>query len=353
MSGTSLDGADAVLIDWQSRETKGFASQRFAPDLRADLLSLCTPGPDELTRSANAANQLARVYAETTLELFDKAGVRSRDVKAIGCHGQTVRHHPDLGFTIQLQNPALLAELTKVTVVADFRSRDIAAGGQGAPLVPAFHDGAFRAEDHDRAVINIGGISNITMLPRRAAAAGFDCGPGSVLMDGWIARHLNQDFDRGGAWASEGSLIPALLASFLADPFFALPPPKSTGRERFNLAWLDAKVRSDQLAQDVQATLLELTARGIADSLTHHFGGCDEAYLCGGGADNVELVARLGALLPTIPFRRTDDLGIPAQQVEAAAFSWLAKHAIERQPIDLTSVTGARHPSILGAIYPA
>ena len=351
MSGTSLDGADAILVDWKSRQTKGFASAEFEPDLRAELLGLCAPGDDELTRAGIISIRLAHVYAGLVKKLLADANVARGDVAAIGCHGQTVRHHPELGFTIQIQNPALLAELTNISVVADFRSRDIAAGGQGAPLAPAFHRGAFHSANHHRAVVNIGGISNITFLPRDGRLSGFDCGPGNVLMNGWIQRHQGLEFDRDGAWASSGTVIRDLLAQCRADPYFDMPPPKSTGRERFNLSWLDIKVQPQHSARDVQATLLELTAGGIAEALKRHFPACEEVYLCGGGADNAALVARLKGLLAGIAIGRTDALGIPAQQVEAAAFSWLAKCAVQRRAIDLADVTGARHPSILGAIY--
>jgi anhydro-N-acetylmuramic acid kinase len=353
MSGTSLDGVDAILVDWASNRTIGFASTPFPAALRKDLLALCTPGQSEIARASVAGNQLARIYAETTKQLLRQTSTDAAEVKAIGCHGQTVRHHPELGFTVQLQNPALLAELTTITVVADFRSRDIAAGGQGAPLVPAFHVGVFGDSNADRAIVNVGGIANITLLPRNGTVLGFDCGPGNILMDGWIQRHLAQDFDRGGAWAASGVVIPSLLESCLSDPFFSSPPPKSTGRERFNLQWLDTQLRDGHAANDVQATLLELTARGIADSLHERRSGVDAAYVCGGGAENSTLMLRLKALLPSIEVTKTDVLGIPAQQVEAAAFSWLARQAINRHPIDLRRVTGSSHPTVLGAIYPA
>lgn len=353
MSGTSLDGADAILVDWRERRTLGFASADFPPELRAALFSLCVSGDDELVRAAQASNQLALLYADAVRKLLAEAGIDNSQIKAIGCHGQTVRHHPELGFTIQIQNPALLAELTRISVVADFRSRDIAAGGQGAPLAPAFHRGAFHSADRHRAVINIGGIANVTALPRDGRLCGFDCGPGNVLMNGWIERHRGQAFDRDGEWASGGSVIPDLLSICLADPYFQALPPKSTGRERFNLAWLDAKLQPDFSTQDVQATLLELTASSVTESLQRYFPECEEVYLCGGGAANKALAARMAAMLPGVALGKTDSLGIPAQQVEAAAFSWLAKCSVEHHAIDLSGVTGALHPNILGAIYPA
>src|SRR5450759_241343 len=354
MSGTSLDGADAALVDLKDKpQVLEFASTRFSDPLRALLLRLNQPAENDLHTAALAANELAKVYAATLEKLLDKAKVRPADICATGCHGQTVRHRPDLGFTIQLQNPALLAELTNITVVADFRSRDIAAGGQGAPLVPAFHEWVFRHATHDRAVVNIGGISNITLLLRGHCASGFDCGPGNMLMDAWSSRSLGQHFDAGGKWAASGNIIAALLDSMLDEPYFAESPPKSTGRDLFSLQWLERKLDPNYRTQDIQATLLELTARVIANDIAHHAPLCTEVYLCGGGAQNKALVARLGGLLSSMEVHKTDRLGIPAQQVEAVAFAWLAQQAMNGKSIDLTLITGARHPAILGAIYPA
>jgi anhydro-N-acetylmuramic acid kinase len=354
MSGTSLDGADAVLVDLQHQpRVLGFASTRFPEPLRALLLRLSQPAESDLHTAALAANELARIYAATLQKLLRKAKIQPADVRAAGCHGQTIRHRPDLGFTIQLQNPALLAELTSIAVVADFRSRDIAAGGQGAPLVPAFHESVFRDTKHDRAIVNIGGISNITLLLRGESALGFDCGPGNMLMDIWSSRGLGCRFDAGGKWAASGDVIAPLLEAMLDERYFAQSPPKSTGRDLFDVKWLEQKLDPNYRAQDVQATLLELTARVIANDIARHAPRCAAVFLCGGGAQNNALVGRLGGLLRGVEVRKTDQLGIPAQQVEAVAFAWLAQQSIDGRAVDLTRVTGARHPAILGAIYPA
>lgn len=354
MSGTSLDGADAVLVDLQgSPRVLGFASLPFPDDLRKVLLGLHLPAHNELHDALLAANALSRLYADTVSKLLRMAGIERKGVHAIGCHGQTIRHHPELGYTLQLQNPALLAELARITVVADFRSRDIAAGGQGAPLVPAFHDKVFRSMTVDRTVVNIGGISNITFLLRSHPATGFDCGPGNMLMDAWIKRHLNRDFDIDGNWAAGGKAIPALFEALHSDAYFHTPPPKSTGRDHFNLAWLEDKMTPHYAAQDVQATLLELTAQAIAREAVRHASSCAEMYLCGGGALNGALKARLQELLSGVSVQATSQLGIPELQVEAIAFAWLAQQALDGNALDLTNISGALHPAMLGAIYPA
>lgn len=355
MSGTSLDGVDAVLCDFAGVRpiTLGFECSPFPAALRSELLALTSPGNNELDRAGVAANQLAHLYAATVNRLLAGTHTSPQQVRAIGCHGQTIRHRPEMGFSLQLQNPALLAELTGVTVVADFRNRDLAAGGQGAPLVPAFHNGLFRDPQRCRTIVNIGGISNISVLNRNQPVFGFDCGPGNVLMDAWIQMHLNEPFDDSGRWASMGRVLPAFLDGLLTEPYFRRPPPKSTGRELFTLSWLRSFINKSYSPVDVQATLLELAVQTITHDVVKYCPRCQELFICGGGAQNVTLMTRLSALLPDMAVSSTETLGIPAMQVEALAFAWLAQQTIENKPLDLTAVTGAKHPTILGAIYPA
>lgn len=355
MSGTSLDGADAVLADFSAPRPRSIACATiaFPEDLRQRLLALSRPGSDGLDTAGESSMQLAEIYAQATHDALRAAGITAGEVAAIGCHGQTVRHRPERGFTIQLNDPARLAERTGIDVVADFRRRDMAAGGQGAPLVPAFHEAVFRDPAIARVVVNIGGISNATTLVPGQAVAGFDCGPGNLLMDGWARRHLDQPFDRDGAWAAGGQVDPALLGRCLDEPYFSLPPPKSTGRELFDAGWLERRLRDAAPAQDVQATLLELTAVAIVQSADRFCGRPAEFYLCGGGARNARLAARIAQLAAPRPVQATDVLGMPSGQVEALAFAWLAMKCVRREPVDLTGATGAAHPCILGAIHPA
>jgi anhydro-N-acetylmuramic acid kinase len=353
MSGTSLDAIDAVLADFSAapRLIKSHHLSFPAP-LRATLLALNQSGADELHRAAIAGNDLARLYADCVHGLLETAGVNTGAVAAAGCHGQTVRHNPGAGYTIQLVNGALLAELSSLRVVCDFRSRDIAAGGQGAPLVPAFHRAVFGSAQTNRVIVNIGGMANITWLPRSGEITGFDCGPGNVLLDSWIARHSGAPYDHAGQWAMRGKVSPDLLTMLLAHPFFALAPPKSTGRETFNEDWLRNALRGGETAEDVQATLLELTATSIASAIDRYCAGATEIYACGGGARNVALLKRLQTVLPRQKIDVTDKLGIAAECVEALAFAWLAKRAIEGEAGNVPSVTGARGSRVLGAIYP-
>jgi anhydro-N-acetylmuramic acid kinase len=354
MSGTSMDGMDAVLVDLQTApKLLHHAHQPFSPQLRATLLALNEPGSDELHRAALAANALALGYATVVRTLLAQAHVTADRVAAIGCHGQTVRHHPESGYTLQLVNGALLAELASIRVVCDFRSRDIAAGGEGAPLVPAFHRAVFGHPQQSRAVVNIGGIANITSLPTQGGVIGFDCGPGNVLMDGWIMAHQGAAFDADGAWAAAGTTLPELLERLLAHEFFERSPPKSTGREMFNLQNLKPMLTGNERPVDVQATLCELTATTIARALTAHCADAGAVYLCGGGARNNTLRKCLAALLPERCVAVTDELGIAAESVEAAAFAWLAQRALAGEPGNLPQVTGARGLRVLGAIYPA
>ena len=354
MSGTSLDGIDAVLADLGIDPPRLLAHrhQAYTSGMRRELLALNQPGDNELQRAALTANELARGYADAVRALLEEYPA-ARAVKAIGCHGQTVRHRPADGYTVQLVNGALLAELTGIEVVCDFRSRDIAAGGQGAPLVPAFHHAMFADRSAHRAIVNIGGIANLTDLPTAGAVTGFDCGPGNLLLDAWAQRHLNQPLDRDGAWARSGRSIPVLLARLRADEYFRRAPPKSTGRDKFNLDWLTRGLAGSEQPADVQATLLALTAVEIADAIGNFVADTQEVYLCGGGARNAALVALLTQQLAPRKVAATDALGVAAEHVEAFAFAWLARQALHSQPGNLPAVTGARGARILGAIYPA
>ena len=362
MSGTSLDGVDAVLVDFDGPQAKvlGHRSAPMPTALRAELLALNSTTDNELHRAALAANGLVRLYADQVGILLAQCGIAADAVKAIGAHGQTVRHRPQefdgTGYTLQLNNPSLLAELCSITVVADFRSRDVAAGGQGAPLVPPFHQAFFGKADQTLAVLNIGGISNITLLdPTKPNLLGFDCGPGNALMDGWCLRHTGQDFDDAGRWGAQGKVHGALLAKLFDEPFFTKPPPKSTGRDLFNGSWLADKLAgmTAVLPQDVQATLAELTAVSCASSLLDNSTNCKTLVVCGGGALNDFLMARLQAALPNCRVTSSAELGLPPLQVEATAFAWLARQTIRGQTSSLKSVTGALGARILGGIYPA
>ena len=355
MSGTSLDGVDAVLADFTAAKPRVLAHvhRSFPPPLREELLALTASGADEIERSGAASLMLADLYAECVAVTLAVAHVSPGDVCAIGAHGQTIRHCPGVGFTVQLNAPARLAEHTAIDVVADFRSRDLAAGGQGAPLVPAFHAAVFAAPE-PRAVVNIGGISNITFLPTGdATPLGFDCGPGNVLLDLHAARHLAEAFDRDGAFARSGQLNKVLLDRLLAEPFLEMPPPKSTGRELFSVAWLDASLNGVSAPpRDVQHTLTVFTARCIADALKRWCAPARDVVVCGGGTRNRALMDALQAALAPRPVLTSDAHGIPADQVEALAFAWLARRCMRRETGSLPTVTGARGARVLGAIYP-
>lgn len=355
MSGTSLDGIDAVLVDLSQPRIKQLAKYYLPFDhaLRKDLLALHLPARNELHQAQIIGNHLARLYALAAKELLDLASLTAAEISAIGCHGQTVRHCPEHGYTLQIGNAALLAELTNITVINDFRNRDIAAGGQGAPLVPAFHDKILRHPDIHRVIVNIGGISNLTNLAPGQSTSGFDCGPGNLLMDAWCMRHLNKPYDKDGEWAATGEVITALLDKIVAEPFFSQPPPKSSGRDLFNHAWLNSKLQGNEPPADVQATLLELTCLTISSAVQQHCVGATEIYLCGGGAHNQTLLNRLALLLPNCNVQTTNTLGIDGDFLEAIAFAWLAQQTLNGKPANLPLVTGAKHPCILGAIYPA
>jgi anhydro-N-acetylmuramic acid kinase len=355
MSGTSLDGADAALVDFSAGtpRTLAFATVPFTDELRDRILALSTAGTDSLELSGIVSSELADLYARAVEAVLAGGGVDRTAVAAIGCHGQTVRHRPDLGFTIQLNDPARLAELTGIDVVADFRRRDMAAGGQGAPLVPAFHEAVFRHPSRSRAVVNIGGISNVTWMPASGRTLGFDCGPGNVLLDGWARKHIGAQFDEDGKWASAGRTDTGLLSRLLDEPFLKSPPPKSTGRELFRLEWLEERLPADYRTADVQSTLTDFTAHSIVGAIDRFCPSTDEIFLAGGGARNGALVSRIRGLARGRPVAPTDTLGVPTAHVESMAFAWLAMKCIRREPVDLTAVTGARNPRVLGAIYAA
>lgn len=366
MSGTSLDGVDGGVLEPGANPIR-VRHAHHAPmpaDLRRELLALNTPGPNELHLAALATNWLMQCHAQVVHELLTSSGLQPNDITAIGIHGQTVRHMPGpvgavvnahqpwSAYSIQLCNPALLAELCGIPVIADFRSRDIAAGGQGAPLVPAFHRAVFGRHGKLVAVVNIGGMANATLIGPEGEVSGFDTGPGNVLMDLWCEKYTGHAFDKDGQWAASGVSHATLLAELLAEPFFSLRGVRSTGRDLFNSAWLNAHLadHASVSAADVQATLLELTAHSIAQALPE---GLDSCVVCGGGALNRVLLGALQRHLGCTPVIPSDAVGMPAMQVEAAAFAWLAAQCWHGLPGNVPGGTGARGPRVLGAIYPA
>ena len=357
MSGTSLDGVDGVLIDFAADgalRLRGHQHEPFVASLRDELLALNSSGADELHRAALAAQGVAQTYASVVSALLFGGGTAACDVRAIGAHGQTVRHRPDVRYTLQLLDGALLAESAGIDVVCDFRSRDVAAGGQGAPLAPAFHAAAFGSPTEARALLNWGGIANLTLLAPGAEPIGFDGGPANALLDGWCRRHTGAAFDDDGRWAASGRPSKPLLAALLAEPWLDTPPPKSTGRDLFNLDWLDAHLSGVVAAPaDVQATLAAFTVETTAIHFERHTAAARKLFVCGGGARNGELMRLLAARLPGVGVETTSALGVPVDQVEAAAFAWLAREFVEGRPANRPAVTGARGPRRLGALYPA
>lgn len=360
LSGTSADGIDAALVDFTQPQPKVIAThyEPYSSTLREKIFQLCQQGDNEIQRMGELDVILGKAFAQAATSLLAKQSISAETVKAIGSHGQNIRHHPHQQhrFTMQIGDPNTIAAETGITTVADFRRKDMAHGGQGAPLVPAFHQHVLASSTTHRAIVNIGGIANVTLLPKNnpGPIIGFDTGPGNVLSDMWIHTHQQTSHDKNGDWGAQGKVCDTLLNTLLADAYFHLPPPKSTGREYFNLAWLQMHLKTLQTtvsAVDVQATLIELTARAILLSIRNYLQD-GEILVCGGGVHNVFLMRRLSELAsPSFTVASTQKYGIDPDWVEAMAFAWLARQTMNRQPGNLPSVTGAKKAAVLGGVY--
>ena len=354
MSGTSLDGIDVVLIKVAKNKITliDFIHKPYSKSLIHHLLLIQQPGHDDLEKSI----QLGLVHAKLTSSIINlmlkNTNIIAKDIRGIGYHGQTIRHQPKKKFSVQIGNAHWLAEKTNISVVSDFRNRDIVAGGEGAPLVPGFHQHVFSSRSKNRVIVNIGGISNLSYLTTDNKINGFDCGPGNLLLDYWIKNNMGKNYDHQGRWSSNGDTIPSLLSAFLEEPFFNKKPPKSTGRDLFNENWLEKFNLNHERPVDVQRTFLELTAISISSSIKKYCKKADQIFLCGGGSKNLFLKKRLGELT-ALPINDTDILGIPSQSVEAVAFGWLANQALDNIPNNSPSITGSIGSRILGVTYPA
>ncbi|GAA0795441.1 anhydro-N-acetylmuramic acid kinase [Marinobacterium sediminicola] len=359
MSGTSLDSVDAVLVSFVPEfQLHASLSYPLPATLRQQILTLNHCGPNEIDQLGSLDVALGRLFADAANALLTHSNFLAKQVCAIGSHGQTIRHRPERHFSLQIGDPSCIAEQTGITTVADFRRRDLAAGGQGAPLVPAFHQALFGKPGQDRVVVNLGGMANITLLPGHEdlPVLGYDTGPGNVLMDSWIRQQRGLDYDRDGNWASSGQVQPELLKRMLEHPYFQRKPPKSTGREQFDLPWLQQMLDTLDEApspENIQATLLELTAVSLAQAIDQHGLNHPRLFLCGGGSHNRALQNRLQHHLPDTEITSTEALGLAPDWVEAAAFAWFAMRTLNRQTSSLAAVTGAQGNRILGAIYPA
>lgn len=358
MSGTSADAVDLVIVDFKDNKIELFGNHSFplSSDIRQQIHALSTPNHNEIDRLGELDQQLGKLFAESINQLLHTYQLTAQHLIAVGSHGQTIRHRPPgtltHPFTLQIGDPNVIAELTGITTVADFRRRDMAAGGQGAPLVPAFHQAVFHNQIVDRVVVNVGGMANITWLPTSGKTLGFDTGPGNVLMDAWILQHLGKAYDANGDWAASGKVNSDLLQDLLAHPFFHQPAPKSTGREAFNVEWLTHELAEKPVsAVDVQATLLALTAHTIANDINKLTTAACEVFVCGGGAYNLKLMDELSHLLPSSKVASTAKLGIAPEWIEAMAFAWLARQTMLRKNGNLSAVTGAKHEVILGGVY--
>lgn len=352
MSGTSVDGIDAVLVDFSRPQPQlvGTYYQEFASDLRQSILALCHPGEDEINRLGKLDVTLGKAFAHVVNTLLENHSIKPKAIRAIGSHGQTIRHHPYHQFTLQIGDPNIIAAHTGITTIADFRRRDLAYEGQGAPLVPAFHQMIFAKKNLNRIVLNLGGIANVTLLFGNEKILGFDTGPGNTLLDAWAEQHIHEPCDKNGEWAAQGKLCPDLLQQLLSDSFFQLPAPKSTGREYFNLSWLNSFLSKSYSPIDVQTTLVELTAKSIIDAVNRHMSE-GEILICGGGVYNAFLVERIRQLAPSFWVDSTQKFGVDPDWVESMAFAWLAKQTLEGKTGNITAVTGAKKASILGGVY--
>lgn len=352
MSGTSLDGIDVAVVDFSKTPLTLIATEKYAipAELKKKLINLCTPGDDGVLQLGVADAELGQVFAKAVLDILAKNKISKKAIKAIGSHGQTIRHVPqgEFPFTLQIGDPNIIAAQTGITTVADFRRRDMAEGGQGAPLAPAFHQFLFADKNKHRAALNIGGIANVTIL-NNEKIIGFDTGPGNTLMDNWCYKHTQHDYDKNGAWGKTGEIDNALLKKLLADDYFQLAFPKSTGREYFNLTWLD-KFIGEQKPQDIQATLTALTAHSIANAINEF--SIDEIIVCGGGAHNTFLMQMLRELCNASVIS-SEKLNVHPDWIEAMAFAWLAKQTMDKLPGNIPSVTGASKAAVLGGVYPA
>lgn len=358
MSGTSLDAIDAALIDFSANQTPKLIhayNHSISDAVRSEIELMCQPGIDEINRMGSLDRRVGEVFAEAVLILLQQANVQATQICAIGSHGQTVRHHPDIStpFTVQIGDPNTIAFRTNITTIADFRRMDMAAGGQGAPLVPAFHDAVLRDANENRVIVNIGGMANITVLAKNIPVTGFDTGPGNILMDSWIQKIRQLPYDENGSWAASGECNIALLDQLLSHPYIQAPAPKSTGRETFHLAWLESVLTAftEISNADIQRTLLEFTAQSIALAIKNLPVKIDRVLLCGGGSHNSLLRERISALLTNIKTGSTSDVGIEADWLEAMAFAWLAKQRLENKPGNVPAVTGASRHCILGGVY--
>lgn len=360
MSGTSIDGIDAALVDLSQPQPIMLAAHYtpYPKALRDEIIALCHEGADEINRMGILDRRLGEMFAHAALSLLHKKGLSPHHIKAIGSHGQTIRHYPEKPyfFTLQIADPNTISVLTGITTVADFRRKDLAVGGQGAPLAPAFHQYVFASDVINRVVVNIGGIANVTLLPqdKNNEVIGFDTGPGNILLDTWIRIHRDELQDEGGAWGAQGCILPKLLKSLLSDHYFQLKAPKSSGREYFNLSWLEQHIKAlekEPASTDVQATLIELTAQSILSAIKNYFTS-GEILICGGGAKNNFLMSRLSDLAtPNFNVFTTQRYGIDPDWVEAIAFAWLAHQTLNHKPSNIPSVTGAKNAVILGGVY--